>query len=162
MNLDEITFLTKELFNILLIEDNDGDIRLTQETLQEHKIKANLHVSKDGEDAYQFLKKMGRYEMVTTPDLILLDLNLPKKDGRSLLKDIKGDNELKRIPVIILTTSKEEEDVIKTYDLHANAYIVKPVDLTQFVEIIKRINNFWFSVVKLPYYRIKKNNLREN
>jgi len=135
---------------ILLVEDNPGDIRLTKEALKEGKVKNKLYIVKDGMEALNFLKRKGEFSKVPRPDLILLDLNLPKKDGRDVLKEIKMNDDLKRIPVVILTTSKDEEDVIKTYNLHANAYITKPVDLDQFINVIKTIDDFWLSVVKLP------------
>ncbi|RLC93997.1 MAG: response regulator [Chloroflexi bacterium] len=136
---------------ILLVEDNPGDVRLTREGLKEGKMRNNLHVVEDGEEALAFLRKEGRYEDAPSPDLILLDLNLPKKDGRELLADIKGDENLKRIPVVILTTSKAHEDILRTYDLHANCYITKPVDLEQFINVVKSIEDFWLTIVKLPY-----------
>ena len=135
---------------ILLVEDNPGDIRLTKEALKEGKVRVNLHVTMDGLEAVRFLRKEGPYADVPEPDLILLDLNLPKKDGREVLEDIKKDEKLKRIPVVILTTSKSEQDIIKTYDSYANCYITKPVDLDQFIQLVKAIEHFWFTVVKLP------------
>ena len=135
---------------ILLVEDNPGDVRLAKEGLKESKVTNNLHVVEDGEEAIAFLRKKGEYSNAVTPDLILLDLNLPKKDGREVLAEIKADEQLRRIPVVILTTSKAEEDVIKTYNLHANCYVAKPVDLDQFVKIVKSVNNFWFEMVTLP------------
>lgn len=135
---------------ILLVEDNPGDVRLAKEGLKESKITNNLNVVEDGVEAMAFLRKEGQYADAVTPDLILLDLNLPKKDGREVLAEIKTDEKLRRIPVVILTTSQAEEDVIKTYDLHANCYVAKPVDLDQFVKIVKSINNFWFEMVTLP------------
>jgi chemotaxis family two-component system response regulator Rcp1 len=136
--------------DILLIEDNPGDIRLTMEAFKEGKFYNNLYVAKDGEDAIHFLRRKGKYSNVPKPDLILLDLNLPKKDGRQVLKEIKSDHELKRIPVIILTISKTEQDILQTNDLHANCYINKPVDVEEFITIIRSIENFWISIVKLP------------
>ncbi len=135
---------------ILLVEDNAGDVLLTQEALNEGKINNNLHVVMDGEEALEFLKKEGQYESAVTPDLILLDLNLPKKDGREVLKEIKASSTLKHIPVIILTTSNSQYDINNTYKLHANCYITKPVDFNQFVNIVKYIEQFWMKVVKLP------------
>lgn len=135
---------------ILLVEDNPGDIRLTQEALKESKVNNNLTVARDGEEALQLLYKLDLQSEKTRPDLILLDLNLPKKDGREVLEKIKGDERLKRIPVVILTTSKAEEDILKSYNLHANCYITKPVDLNQFLVIVKTIDDFWLSIVKLP------------
>jgi two-component system, chemotaxis family, response regulator Rcp1 len=136
--------------NILLVEDNPGDIRLTKEVLKEGKIKNNLSVVMDGEEAILFLKKQGQYKDAITPDIILLDLNLPKKDGREVLEDIKSDPELMMIPVIVLTTSSAERDIANTYAQHANCYITKPVDFNQFIKVVKSIENFWLSVVKLP------------
>jgi len=136
--------------DILLVEDNLGDARLAMEALKESKIKNNLHNVTDGEEASDFLFRRGKYVNAVRPDLILLDLNLPKKDGRELLAEIKHSPELKRIPVVILTTSKAEEDIIKTYDLHANCYITKPLDLNQFMKVIKSIEEFWLTIVVLP------------
>ena len=135
---------------ILLVEDNPGDVRLTQEALKEAKVRNNLHVVEDGVEALAFLRQEGQYADAPRPDLILLDLNLPKKDGREVLADIKADDELKRIPVVILTVSKAEEDILKTYNLHANCYITKPVNLDQFLAVVKSIEGFWLTVVKLP------------
>jgi two-component system, chemotaxis family, response regulator Rcp1 len=135
---------------ILLVEDNPGDVRLTLEALNEAKIKNNLHIAKDGVVAFEFLKRENEYSDVPQPDLILLDLNLPRKDGRELLSDIKKDKNLRRIPVVVLTTSKAEEDILKTYELYANCYITKPVDLDQFIKIIGAIEDFWLTIVKLP------------
>lgn len=135
---------------ILLVEDNPGDVRLTREGLKEGKMRNVLHVVEDGVEALAFLQREGKYSEAPFPDLILLDLNLPRKDGRELLADIKNDEALKRIPVVILTTSKANEDIIKTYDLHANCYVTKPVDLDQFISVVKSIEDFWFTVVKLP------------
>lgn len=136
--------------NILLVEDNPGDVRLTKEGFKEGKVYNNLYVAEDGEEAMLFLRQEDPYLNVPRPDIILLDLNLPKKDGREVLEEIKGDPDLRRIPVIILTTSKAEEDILKTYDLHANCYITKPVNLEDFISITKSIENFWLSIVKLP------------
>lgn len=135
---------------ILLVEDNPGDVRLTSEVFKEGKIRNKLHVVKDGEEALQFLKKEGKFAKAVHPDLILLDLNLPKKDGREVLDEIKNDPELKRIPVIILTTSTAEEDIVKTYNSNANCFVSKPVDLDEFMSVIKSIENFWLTIVKLP------------
>jgi CheY-like chemotaxis protein len=136
--------------DILLVEDNAGDSRLALEALKESKLRNNLHIVTDGMDAMDFLYKKGKYEQVPRPDLILLDLNLPKKDGREVLAEIKSDPDLKRIPVVILTISKAEEDVLKTYNLHANCFITKPLDLNQFVTVVKSIEDFWLTIVKLP------------
>jgi len=135
---------------ILLVEDNPGDVRLTQEALKDAKVLNKLHVVNDGIDAMAFLRQRGKYLNTVRPDLVLLDLNLPRKDGREVLAEIKVDPDLKRIPVVILTMSKAEEDIIKTYELHANCYITKPVDLGRFLEVVKSIKDFWLTVVKLP------------
>jgi CheY-like chemotaxis protein len=136
--------------DILLVEDNAGDVRLTREALKEGKVLNTLHVVEDGIEALLYLRHEGQYAEAPHPDIILLDLNLPRKDGRELLADIKTDPNLKRIPVVILTTSKAEEDILKTYNLHANCYIAKPVDLNRFIEVVKSIEEFWFTIVKLP------------
>jgi chemotaxis family two-component system response regulator Rcp1 len=135
---------------ILLVEDNPGDERLTREALKEGKVYSNLHWVKDGVEAMDFLRRQGKYKDVPRPDIILLDLNLPKKDGREVLQDIKNDADLKRIPVVVLTTSKAEEDVLRTYNLHANCYVTKPVDLEKFIVVVKSIDVFWLTVVTLP------------
>ena len=135
---------------ILLVEDNPGDHRLTKEALHEGKVYNNLHWVKDGVEAIDFLKQRGKYEKSPRPDIILLDLNLPKKDGREVLSEIKQDRDLRSIPVVILTTSKAEEDVLRSYDLHANCYVTKPVDLEKFIVVIQSIDRFWLSVVTLP------------
>lgn len=139
-----------DILQILLVEDNPGDIRLTQEALKEGTLKNNLSVVKDGVEAVEFLKRKGKYSGQPTPDIILLDLNLPRKDGREVLAEIKADENLKLIPVIILTTSDADQDILKSYRLHANCFITKPVDLDQFIYIIRQIEIFWFTVVKLP------------
>jgi len=136
--------------NILLVEDNPGDIRLTQEVLKDGKICNNLIIAMDGEEAMFFLKKTGKFKDAVTPDIILLDLNLPKKDGRQVLSEIKTDPDLKMIPVIVLTTSSAEQDILNTYANHANAYITKPVDFDQFINVIRTFENFWLTIVKLP------------
>ena len=135
---------------ILLVEDNEGDIGLVEEVFQEGRINNNLSVAEDGEEAMMFLHKEGQFTNATRPDLILLDLNLPGMDGREVLKEVKVDDDLKKIPVVVLTTSKAEEDILKSYDLHANSYITKPVDFNQFMNVIKSIESFWLEVVKLP------------
>ncbi len=135
---------------ILLVEDNPGDYRLTKEALHEGKVYNNLHWAKDGVEAIEFLKQRGQYAKAPRPDIILLDLNLPKKDGRQVLSEIKQDQRLRAIPVVILTTSQAEEDVLRSYDLHANCYVTKPVDLEQFITVVKSIQGFWFQIVKLP------------
>jgi CheY-like chemotaxis protein len=136
--------------DILLVEDNPADVRLTQENFKEGKILNNLHVVKDGEEAMAFLHRKDKYADAVRPDLILLDLNLPKKDGREVLAEIKTDEELKSIPVVILTISKAEEDILKSYNLHANCYIIKPIDIEQFNKIVRSIEDFWLTLVKLP------------
>jgi len=135
---------------ILLVEDNPGDIRLTVEALKESKVSNRLHVARDGEEALDFLYSRGSFHDVPRPDVILLDLNLPRKDGREVLKEIKDDPDLKRIPVAIMTISNAEEDILKSYNLHANCYIQKPIDMDQFVKVVKSIENFWFTIVTLP------------
>ncbi len=142
--------LTSKTVDILLVEDNPGDVRLTIEALKEGKLENNLHMVQDGVEAFAFLKHQGRYAASPHPDLILLDLNLPRMDGRELLGKIKNDPDLKRIPVVILTTSRAEEDILKAYDLYANCYVTKPVNLDQFIDVVKSIEEFWFSLVKLP------------
>ena len=135
---------------ILLVEDNPGDVRLTEEALKEGKFINRLSVVPDGVEALSFLRKTGEYDAAPTPDLILLDLNLPKKDGREVLAEVKGDPELRKIPIVILTTSRDEQDILKSYDLHANCYITKPVDFEQFIRVVRAIEDFWLSVVRLP------------
>lgn len=135
---------------ILLVEDNPADVRLTEEALKEGKVRNNLHVTRDGVDALEFLMRVGKYADAVRPDLILLDLNLPRKDGREVLAAIKADPDLKLIPVVVLTTSSAEADILKSYKLHANCYITKPVDLDQFVKVVKSIDDFWLTVVRLP------------
>lgn len=136
--------------DILLVEDNKGDVRLLQEAFKDGKIVVNLHVVEDGVEAMAFLRHQGKYANVPRPDMVLLDLNLPRKDGREVLAEIKSDVALKRIPVVVLTTSSSGEDILKSYDAYANCYITKPVDLNQFVEVIKSLENFWLTLVKLP------------
>jgi two-component system, chemotaxis family, response regulator Rcp1 len=135
---------------ILLVEDNPGDVRLIKEVFKDAKIFNSMQVAYDGEAAMDILRKLGQYKDAANPDLILLDLNLPKKDGREVLREIKNDERLKCIPVVILTTSNAEEDLIETYKMNANCYITKPVDLDQFINVVKSIENFWLSIVKLP------------
>lgn len=139
-----------KIVDILLVEDSEGDVRLVKEALREGKIKNNLYTVKNGVEAMDFLFKKGKYSDAIRPDLILLDLNLPKKDGREVLVEIKTDDDLKRIPVVVLTTSSTETDILNTYNLHANCYIVKPLDMGQFIRVIQSIENFWLTVVKLP------------
>jgi two-component system, chemotaxis family, response regulator Rcp1 len=135
---------------LLLVEDSEPDVRLTKEALNEAKVKNRLWVVEDGVEAMEFLRNEGRHADVPRPDLILLDLNLPRKDGRQVLSEIKADELLRRIPVVILTTSKNEEDVLRAYDLHANCYITKPVDFNRFMEVVKSVEDFWLTVVRLP------------
>ncbi len=141
-----------EPLDILLVEDNPGDARLAQEALKDSKVHNTLHHVEDGVEAMKFLRAQAEYAGVPSPDLILLDLNLPKKDGREVLAEIKEDPDLRFIPVVVMTTSEAERDLLKSYHLHANAYIVKPVDFDRFVEIVQAIENFWFTVVKLPRF----------
>jgi chemotaxis family two-component system response regulator Rcp1 len=138
---------------VLLVEDSPGDVRLTQEALKDAKVHINLRVVRDGIDAMAFLTREGEYATVPRPDLILLDLNLPRKDGREVLKEIKENPELKSIPVVVLTTSASEADILRSYLLHANCYITKPVNLDGFLTVVKSIDNFWLSIVKLPPHR---------
>jgi len=138
---------------ILLVDDSPGDARLTVEALKEGKVLNHLSVARDGVEALDFLHRRGAYTNAVLPDVILLDLNLPRKDGREVLAEIKGDPNLKRIPVVILTTSQAEEDILRTYDLHANCYITKPVDLEQFMKVVRGIEEFWLTMVKLPNHR---------
>ncbi len=142
--------MSGQLIEILLVEDNAGDVRLTQEALREGKVKNNLTVARDGEEALRILRREGEHANAATPDLILLDLNLPKKDGREVLQVIKADPMLRVIPVVVLTTSSAEVDILKSYQLHANCYIAKPVDLEQFISVVRSIDEFWLTVVKLP------------
>ncbi len=136
--------------NILLVEDSPGDARLAREALQDSKITNEIYHVGDGVEAMAFLRKEGEYKDEVRPDLILLDLNLPRKDGREVLAEIKADDALRRIPVVVLTISDDEADIFKTYDLHANCFITKPIDLSQFLKVVKAIESFWLSIVKLP------------
>lgn len=135
---------------ILLVEDSPGDVRLTQEALRENKVRNNLSVVTDGMEAMAFLRREAKYAAASRPDLVLLDLNLPKKDGREVLAEIKADEKLRHIPVVVLTTSEVDEDVLKAYDCRANCYVTKPVDLQQFLKVVKAVEDFWLTVVKLP------------
>jgi two-component system response regulator len=135
---------------VLLVEDNEGDVRLTREALKEGKLFVHLNVVHDGLQAVEYLRREGAYTQAPLPDLILLDLNLPKKDGREVLQEIKADPVLMHIPVVVLTTSASESDVLTTYGLHANCYITKPVDMDQFIRVVQLLEEFWFTIVKLP------------
>ncbi|MFB3883722.1 MAG: response regulator [Thermodesulfobacteriota bacterium] len=139
-----------KVIDILLVEDNPGDVRLAQEALKESKIRNKLFVVEDGVEAMAFLRQQGKYGGVPRPDLILLDLNLPRKSGREVLAEVKTDENLKRIPVVVLTVSRAEEDVLRCYNHHANCYITKPLDFNQFMEVTKSIEEFWLNIVKLP------------
>ena len=143
-------FMTGRPVQILLVEDNPGDIRLTMEALKEGKIANALHVARDGAEALAFLRREGAYADTPRPDVILLDLNLPRMDGRDVLAAVKVDENLRRIPVVVLTTSEAEQDILKAYNLNANCYVTKPLDLDQFIRVIKTIEDFWLTIVKLP------------
>ncbi|WP_156045383.1 response regulator [Herbidospora cretacea] len=136
--------------DVLLVEDDPGDVLLTQEAFELNKVRNKLHIVNDGEQAMRFLRHEGEYEGSARPDLILLDLNLPRKDGREVLEEIKADPELRSIPVVVLTTSEAEEDIVRSYKLHANAYVSKPVDFDQFIRVVRQIDDFFVTVVKLP------------
>jgi CheY-like chemotaxis protein len=139
-----------EPVEILLAEDNPGDVKLTRKALEKGRLANNLHVVNDGVETMQFLRGEGPYRETPRPDLVLLDLNMPRKDGREVLEEIKGSGDLKRIPVVVLTSSEAEEDVIKSYERHANAYLTKPVDFDGFIEVVGTLEEFWLQVVKLP------------
>jgi len=139
-----------KIVEILLVEDNPGDVVLTKEAFADAKIHNNINVAADGEEALKYLRKEGEFANATVPDIILLDINLPKKDGRQMLAEIKDDATLRRIPVVVLTSSKAEQDIVDAYDLHANSYLVKPVSLEKFIDVVNAIESFWFSVVVLP------------
>jgi len=136
--------------DVLLVEDDPGDALMTKEAFEHHKIRNVLHVVKDGVEALEFLRREGRYTDAPRPGLILLDLNLPRKDGREVLAEVKGDPELRSIPVVVLTTSEAEEDILRSYSLYANAYVTKPVDFDRFIEVVRQIDDFFVTVVKLP------------
>jgi len=140
----------REPVEILLAEDNPGDVKLTRKALEKGRLANNLHVVNDGVETMQFLRGEGEYEGRPRPDLVLLDLNMPRKDGREVLEEIKGSDNLKRIPVVVLTSSEAEEDVIRSYELHANAYLTKPVDFSGFIDVVRKLEEFWLQVVKLP------------
>ena len=135
---------------VLLVEDDEGDVVMTREALEEGKVLNRLHVAADGVEAIEYLRREGEHAEAPRPDLILLDLNLPRRDGRQVLAEVKGDDDLRRIPVVVLTTSEAEEDILRSYDLHANAYVTKPVDFERFVQVIQQIDEFFISVVRLP------------
>jgi CheY-like chemotaxis protein len=135
---------------ILLVEDNEGDVGLIEEVFEEAKIRNNLHVAEDGEEAILYLHGKGKFSESPRPDIIILDLNLPNKDGREVLREIKEDSDLKSIPVIVLTTSGAEKDILRSYNLHANAYVTKPLDFDQFIKVVGSIENFWLEIVRLP------------
>lgn len=148
--IDTLPSTYPRLIDILLVDDDEGDILLTRKALANGKIFNGMHVARDGVEAMEFLKQTGKFVGMPRPDLIMLDLNMPRKDGREVLADIKQDPELRSIPVVVLTTSDSDLDVANMYDLHANCYVTKPVDLEKFTKIVKEIKYFWFSVVKLP------------
>jgi two-component system response regulator len=141
---------TANSIDILIVEDNAGDARLIKEVFNENKVFNSLHFVNDGVEAMDFLYGKGKYKGMAKPDLIILDLNLPRKDGRQVLAEIKTDDSLKHIPVVIMTISQAEEDILRSYNLHANCYVTKPIDLNQFSKVIRSIENFWFTIVKLP------------
>jgi CheY-like chemotaxis protein len=141
---------TARPIEVLLVEDDPGDVLLTTEAFEHNKVKNNLHVVNDGEQAMAFLRREAQYADSPRPDLILLDLNLPRKDGREVLEEIKGDQELRSVPVVVLTTSEADEDILRSYHLHANAYVTKPVDFDQFIRVVRQIDDFFVTVVKLP------------
>jgi CheY-like chemotaxis protein len=135
---------------VLLVEDDPGDVLMTQEAFEEHKVRNHLAVVNDGVEAVAYLRREGRYADAPRPDLVLLDLNLPRRDGREVLAEIKNDPNLRQIPVVVLTTSQADEDIVRSYELHANAYVTKPVDFERFIEVVRQIDDFFVSVVKLP------------
>jgi chemotaxis family two-component system response regulator Rcp1 len=141
---------------VLLVEDNPGDVNLTREAMANDKMHIAMHVVDDGVEAMAFLRRTGKHANAPRPDIVLLDLNLPKKDGKEVLAEIKADQDLKRIPVVVLTISKDEEDILKSYDLHANCFITKPIELNQFMKVVKAIEDFWLTIVKLPPNGYKK------
>jgi CheY-like chemotaxis protein len=150
----EVLAMGATVFEVLLVEDSPGDVRLTREAFKDAKVQINLRVVSDGTEAMAFLKREGKHAKAPRPDLILLDLNLPKKDGREVLEEVKRSPALMNIPVVVLTTSKSEEDVLRSYSLHANCYIPKPVTLDGFLSVVKNIENFWLSIVMLPRERL--------
>lgn len=142
--------MSGRVINLLLVEDNPGDVRLIREAFDEAEIVNNMNVVADGVEAMAYLRREGAYSLAPRPDIVLLDLNLPKKDGREVLTDIKADEDLKRIPVIVLTSSNAERDILSTYGLHANCYVTKPADLDEFISVVRSIHGFWLGVAKLP------------
>ena len=138
------------LVDVLLVEDDPGDVVLIKEAFEYNKVHNTLHIVSDGVEALEFLHRRGQYEGAPRPDLVLLDLNLPRKDGREVLEEVKADRDLRTIPVVVLTTSEAEEDILRSYDLHANAYVTKPVDFDRFIEVVRLIDDFFVTVVKLP------------
>ena len=142
-----------EVIDVLLVEDDPGDVLLIREAFEDNKVHNRLHVVPDGVEALTFLRQEGEHADAPRPDLVLLDLNLPRKDGREVLAEVKGDESLQHIPVVVLTTSKAEEDVLRSYKLHANAYVTKPVDFNRFIEVVRQIDEFFVTVVKLPGHR---------
>jgi CheY-like chemotaxis protein len=141
---------TPQVIDVLLVEDDPGDVLMTREAFEDNKVANRLAVVSDGVSALEYLRKEGQYADAPTPDLILLDLNLPRMDGREVLQALKGDDDLRRIPVVVLTTSEAEEDVLRSYSLHANAYVTKPVDFDRFIDVVRQIDEFFVSVVRLP------------
>jgi CheY-like chemotaxis protein len=146
-----VTTSSGRAIEILLVEDNPGDVRLTIEGLKEAKVRNNLHVARDGVEALEFLRRQAQFSDAVRPDLILLDLNLPRIDGREVLAEVKSDPDLKTIPVVVLTTSSAEQDILHSYQLQANCYITKPVDLEQFIKVVRSIEDFWLTIVRLPH-----------
>jgi len=146
----EVSYKQARPVDILLVEDNPGDVRLIQEALRDGKLLNQLSTVADGQQAMAYVRKQGNFSRASRPDLILLDLNLPRKDGREVLAEIKADPDLRRIPVVVITSSQAEEDILKSYNLHANCYVSKPVDLEKFVAVVKSVEDFWVSIVKLP------------
>ena len=149
-NMSDPTAAQPAPIDVLLVEDDPGDVLMTREAFEEHKLRNNLHVVTDGVQAVSFLRREGEYADAPRPGLILLDLNLPRKDGREVLAEIKADESLRAIPVVVLTTSEAEEDVLRSYDLHANAFVTKPVDFDRFIEVVRKIDEFFVGVVRLP------------
>ncbi|MFI7588093.1 response regulator [Spongisporangium articulatum] len=142
--------MNRLVIEILLVEDDPGDVLMTREAFADNKVANRLHVVSDGVDAVAFLRKEGKYADAPTPDLVLLDLNLPRMDGREVLATVKADEALRQIPVVVLTTSEAEEDVLRSYELHANAFVTKPVDFERFIEVVRKIDDFFVGVVRLP------------